>query len=91
MIIAVDFDDTYTRDSLLWDGFREAARAAGHRVVMVTCRRDTDENRRLLAESAPDWPAFFTNLDPKREHMLRRGIAVDVWCDDDPRCILEGK
>jgi hypothetical protein len=34
MILAIDFDETYTRDPDLWDGLLAAALARGHRVFL---------------------------------------------------------
>jgi hypothetical protein len=92
MIIALDFDDTYTADAKLWEQFISLAESAGHRVVMVTCRRDTDENREeCLIQSLPTHAHYFTGLSPKRWFMEQRGVKVDIWVDDMPESIKEGR
>ncbi len=95
MNIAIDFDETITRDSVLWAGFIRDAKARGHNVFMVTCRRDTDDNRDTVQEwlrnANINLPVYFTKLGSKIEHMGRAGIKIDIWIDDDPACIIHGK
>ena len=93
MRIAIDFDDTLTRDAALWRSFIASCRSLGHQVVCVTARRDTDDNRESI-----DWwliahgielRVYYTGLASKVDYMAKRGIKVDVWIDDDPRkCAL---
>jgi hypothetical protein len=91
--IAIDFDDTLTADSKLWEAFIKSATELGHTVYCVTARRDTDENR----ESISEWMrmhgimlhVIYTALASKVWHMQKLGIRIDIWIDDDPkRCAL---
>lgn len=93
MLIAIDFDDTLTKDSEFWRLFVDLAVSRGHRVVCVTARRDTEENN----ETIDDWfhvhgidiPVYYTALGSKVDHMRQLGLRVDIWVDDDPRrCAL---
>ena len=86
MIIALDYDGTYTRAPRLWDDFAALADAGGHSVVAVTMR---DENDPLPAEP-PGVPVHYTGGQPKAAHMEDHGILVDVWIDDDPQAIVGG-
>lgn len=93
MLIAIDFDETLTADAALWRMFVATANVLGHRVVCVTARRDTEENRETLSEwmesHGIDLTVYFTGLGSKVEFMLARGMKVDIWIDDDPRkCAL---
>jgi hypothetical protein len=93
MLIAIDFDETLTADAQLWREFVGSATTIGHRVVCVTARRDTEENRETLAEwmqsHGLEMSVFFTGLGSKVEFMRSRGHKVDIWIDDDPRkCAL---
>lgn len=89
MTIAIDFDDTYTADPVLWDRFIANAKARGHKVIIVTCRCKTDENREVV--KVDGCVVLFTNLGSKQKFMTEAGCKVDVWIDDDPGCILHGK
>lgn len=93
MLIAIDFDETLTKDAALWLAFIDSAKALGHRCVCVTARRGTKENIDILdnwlSENRIDIPVFYTNLGSKIEYMERIGNKVDIWIDDDPkRCAL---
>lgn len=88
MIIALDYDGTYTKDPALWDQFIHAALVAGHKVVCVTARRDTEENRKDVKMPIP---VYFTSLSAKLWYMEKRGVKVDVWIDDEPDVVMHGK
>jgi hypothetical protein len=92
--IAMDFDDTFTADPELWSAFIVTAQDRGHRVLCVTARRDTDENRQILTEyfeqHGVDVPIIFCNLASKLHSMERRGTKVDIWIDDSPYAIVNG-
>lgn len=89
MLIAIDFDETLTRDAELWRAFIDLSERLGHRVVCVTARRDTEDNNETIDEwlrsHGVDVPVYFTALGSKVEHMTRLGLRVDIWIDDDPR------
>lgn len=89
MNIALDYDQTYTADPAFWEKFIDLAREHGHKVWVFTCRRDTYENREIVA--VPSCLTFFTNLGSKKDFAEKAGMKVDVWIDDDPSCILYGK
>lgn len=88
LTFALDYDETYTADRDLWDCFIGHAQQRGHRVIGVTCRRRTEEN---LAEVQMPVPVYYTDLGSKRHHMERLGVKVDIWIDDDPKCVEFGK
>lgn len=93
MLIAIDFDETLTRDAALWRGFISMATSLGHRVVCVTARRDTEDDNDTIEQWMIDHncslPVFFSSLGSKVEHMRQLGQPVDIWIDDDPRrCAL---
>lgn len=96
--IALDYDDTYTADPELWQMFIMRAEKRGHRVYIVTCRRDTDENRlevygdRESTLTGLPWSRhIFTGLAPKKWFCEQRGIKIDIWIDDMPECIYLGR
>ena len=96
MNIAIDFDETITRDAILWRTFIDAAIAGGHKFMLVTCRRNNMDNRETIYEWMTDHhmsgvQVYFTDLNSKLEHMRARGIKIDIWIDDDPACIIHGK
>ena len=88
MIIAIDYDDTYTADIELWDNFIGSAIMRGHQVVCVTARRETAENVEQC--DIPGVLTYFTALSSKMKYMEKHGIKVDIWIDDQPRVVVEG-
>lgn len=92
MIIALDYDETYTADPELWDHFINQATVLGHSVICVTCRRDTEENRlEVKIPSIPKHNHYFTDLSSKRWYMEKREIHVDIWIDDLPETVKDGR
>lgn len=94
LTFAIDFDDTFTACPGLWARFVKDAEQLGHRVVLVTCRRDTDENiekiRAALAEVETTLPIVCSKLGSKRAACEKRGYKVDIWIDDNPDTVERG-
>lgn len=87
MNIALDFDDTYTRDPGFWDKFITDAKERGHDIRIVTFRK------KVMTDPALDYlsrtlPVIFTEYTPKRKFTNGMGWIVDVWIDDAPEFIV---
>ena len=88
MVIALDYDRTYTEDPALWDAFIDSASVAGHRVICVTMRypyEGADVERHL---SHRVHEITYTSRARKRDYLESLGIAVQVWIDDKPELIV---
>lgn len=48
MLIALDYDGTYTADPVFWETFIVSARVHGHTVVCITMRHEHEEMARAL-------------------------------------------
>ncbi len=94
MRIAIDFDETITRDAKLWKIFIVAAKSSNHDVVCVTARRDTHDNNETIDSwmhsHGIDIRTYYTGLSSKVDHMRAIGLPVDIWIDDDPRTVVFG-
>ena len=94
MTIAIDFDDTFTADPVLWSAFIKSAKARGHKPMCVTGRRNSEENIDLINAEFDRWdcqmPVFFCNLSSKVDTMERHGVKIDVWIDDAPLTLVHG-
>lgn len=86
MNIALDYDDTFTRDPAFWGGVIRWARSRGHRIFICTCRAAKDNDDMALP---CNMEIYFTGGSPKRKFMADLGIRVDVWIDDMPEMILD--
>lgn len=87
MLIALDYDGTYTADPELWLAFVRTAHASGHRVICATMRTPSevaDMDPRLLASVE----VVCTHRQAKVTALRDRGVAPDVWIDDSPHWLL---
>mgnify|MGYP003342529608 FL=1 len=87
LTISLDFDKTWTADPQLWRDFVGLARKAGHRVVLITRRPDTETDRatveKATASSGID-RLIFAGQTQKADAARKAGVSVDVWVDDYP-------
>ena len=88
MIIAIDYDDTFTADPQLWRHVIGCIESSGHRVVCVSARLNSRGNQRELGAALPSSVEIFLSYDkPKRQYMQSKGVEVDIWIDDMPEAI----
>lgn len=89
MKIALDYDDTYTRDPLLWNWFVAEAIERGHTVYCVTSRKETmlDEIELTLGRLITRENIIACGYEPKRAFTQDLDIMIDVWIDDNPEMI----
>jgi len=92
LLISLDYDRTFTAAPGLWRSFVNMATAAGNRVVCISRREATDENREELRLAFADLEVgdlILCGADTqKRDAAAQAGIAVDVWVDDYPEGIV---
>lgn len=87
MLIALDYDDTYTVDPIFWDRVINMARGRGHEFICVTARDDQDKTE------FPDdrIKTIYTAGEYKKEFCTKLGIRPDIWIDDAPGFIEPGR
>lgn len=92
--IAIDFDDTFTADDILFAGFVYLAQQRGHKVIMVTARPRDEINKKavfdFLEKCGIDIPVSFTDRTSKLRYMEELGTRVDIWIDDNPHALVHG-
>lgn len=85
MLIALDWDDTISKDE---DGFKDFIllfRQRGHDFIIVTIRPANQPNQDIVAFSvAMDVPVIYTWGKQKQGVCAESGYDVDVWVDDSP-------
>lgn len=82
MLIALDYDKTFTADRQLWREFVSLAEGRGHSVVIATMRRPDE-----AIEDAP-CRVVYTSRAAKKAALSQVGINPDIWIDDTPAWIL---
>jgi HK97 family phage prohead protease len=92
LVISLDFDRTFTAAPGLWRSFIVDATGRGNRVVCISRREDTAENRDEMAAAFADLELSGLVLcgptTQKRAAAAAAGIEVDVWIDDYPEGIV---
>lgn len=92
MNIALDYDNTFTRDPDFWLNFVLLCKNRGHKIYCVTARsqQQAAEVFQELGQYIGEDCCFFTNMRAKRSYMFKQGISIDVWIDDQPDFIIHG-
>lgn len=87
MLLALDYDETYTRDPIFWDAMIKSAIARGHSVICATMRyeHEGEEVRRDLADKVE--AIVFTGRKAKHGAVYAAGFMPSVWIDDSPHWI----
>lgn len=89
MLLALDYDDTYTRDPAFWDAVIALATQRGHAVICATMRADVpheaDAVRAALQHRVE--AIVFTARRAKHAAVHAAGFMPSVWIDDSPRFI----
>lgn len=86
MIIAIDYDGTYSAAPELWDQFIQLFQVAGHTIICCTGRTE-DLAKPVMNSVGKMVPVIFAGGVPKREACKKRGYDVNVWIDDMPEMI----
>ena len=92
LTISIDYDRTFSAAPALWRSFILDATGRGHRVVSISRREDTDENRAELRVAFGEEVSLLVLCGPgqqKRDAARAAGLEVDVWVDDYPEGIPE--
>jgi hypothetical protein len=93
MNISLDYDDTYTQDPVLWNGFCRTAKMRGHTVYCVSFRdtKQMDEPKATVGQVIGEHNCYGTGMRSKKDYMWHQHrISIDVWIDDLPQLIHSG-
>lgn len=86
MIIALDYDKTYTADPVMWEAFIKIAVERGHKIICITMRSYPEEQLPKFWSIAE---VVYTDRRAKKKYADENGIAVDIWIDDKPAWLFE--
>ncbi len=85
LVIAIDYDFTYTADPALWYGFIMQAQGHGHTVIRVTGRTEPPFPHEI---QFPKMVAIICAGDEeKAKAAIKAGYKVNIWIDDMPGTI----
>jgi hypothetical protein len=89
MLIALDYDGTYTADTELWKIFITAAQDRGHEVIVATMRyAEGPEADEVIKELGDLCTIHFTGRAAKVPALKAMGIEPTIWIDDNPFWLL---
>ena len=90
MLIAIDYDGTFSRDPVLFRALVALGRRMGHAFVLVTGRSNEGQwGAEVRREGGDLMPIVFAANGWKRAAAERAGHKVDVWIDDHPESIAK--
>lgn len=86
MLIALDFDGTYTREQELFDYFIDMSKLYGHEIIIVTARYEgvPEESNPVRYIVGDKCKIYFTGRKAKEKYLLNLGIKPDIWIDNHP-------
>lgn len=87
MVIALDYDGTYTLHPEFWLGVIQMARSVGHEIFCCTMRTP-EEAKEMDKRLTSVVQVIATSRQGKREFLRERGITPCVWIDDMPDFIV---
>jgi len=96
MIIALDYDKTFTADPKFWSEFILNVWRADHTVFICTMRLETSRSFNEIKDELIKYlgcfdaikvPIIFSNHGWKKQAALDNGFEVDIWIDDAPHWI----
>lgn len=91
MLIALDYDGTYTEDPEMWNDWIRSARARGHKVIACTMRYEESEGAEVKeALIGRVNEIYFTSRRAKADYLLELGLVPKIWIDDNPMWIYQG-
>ena len=82
LLIAVDYDNTYSAAPQLWERFAAIAQEEGHRVVICTGRAFAPDVETTLQ-------IFCAGGQAKADYLAGEGLRPHVWVDDDPGSVVQ--
>lgn len=87
MLIAIDYDGTYTRDPELWLRFVVDAKKNGHTIVLATMRHNTEIDN-ICEKLKKEVRIVCTSRKAKVKALMEMDIIPDIWIDDQPYWLL---
>lgn len=87
MLVALDFDGTYTLDPELWNNVIDMFKRADHNVICVTMRYP-EEGSEVELTIGKRCDIIYTSRLAKEPYLNNLGIYPNIWIDDYPAFIF---
>ena len=89
MLIAIDYDDTWSADPEMWNEIVRIMEHAGHSVIIATSRRHWSDDMERGRIPSHLTIVYCGNNFKEHEVELQTGCVVDIWIDDMPGMIQQ--
>ena len=90
LLIALDYDETYTADPVLWQNFIANAKHRGHSVIIATMRYPQEGAEIEQELGATVEKIVYTSRKAKYDEVQRQGFYPSIWVDDSPHFLFHG-
>ena len=88
--VAIDYDDTWTRDPVAWGAIVTILQAAGHGVYCVTKRYPEQAQDVVEAMRPRQIPIIYSPLGEAKDTSARMAsVVIDVWIEDKPEQVKQ--
>jgi len=87
MLLALDYDETYTRDPIFWDEVIKLATQRGHAIICVTARAECHRQEVVDDLGGKVEAIICTSGKAKHGAAYDAGYMPSVWIDDSPQWI----
>lgn len=88
LIVSIDFDETFSTNQIAWLKVINVLKSSGFKVICCTSRYYSESPEELDILKNNDVKCYFTCGEPKEEYLLKKGVKVNIWIDDNPSAIL---
>lgn len=88
MLLALDYDETYTRDPEFWNQVIELASSRGHSVICATMRHEYEGDDVIKHLQFRVEKIIFTGRKAKFNFVTELGYYPSVWIDDQPNWLF---
>lgn len=85
MIIALDYDKTYTLDQCCWNDIIYLLKHRSHKVICITMRYPHEP----IMDMPKDIQIYYTSRHAKLVWAKQNNIHVDIWIDDNPAWLFD--
>ena len=90
MLIALDYDETYTVDPYFLKKVIELGKERGHLFICATMRYESEGEEIILNLKDKVEAIIFTGRKAKMLEVNKQGYYPSVWIDDSPLFLFEG-
>lgn len=87
LLIALDYDETYTEAPELWRAFIRMAHGQGHQVICATMRHESEVGG-MCGWLHNNVKVIPTGRKAKMAFLKELGYEPDIWIDDSPHYLM---